>query len=110
MPSKRRETRIHTGVKRSLSCLARTTDVSYFFGGSLGSGTVLNTSLTVVPHVPHTSAFLDKLNVGPDGRKESVAYDCGHELTEEGIERSTEWIRVYGLLGAERKEERRAGL
>lgn len=58
----------------------------------------------MVPHVPHTSTFLEKLNVGPDGRKESEAFDCGHELIEEMIERSTEWIRVYGLLGAEKKE------
>lgn len=59
----------------------------------------------VVPFVPHSSAFLEKLNVGPDGRKKSVGYDVGHELTEEGIKLSTEWIRVYGLLGAETKEE-----
>ncbi|CDZ96289.1 hypothetical protein [Phaffia rhodozyma] len=69
----------------------------------------------LVPHVPHTSAFLEKLNVGTTGRLENVEYDCGHELTEEGISRSAEWIRVHGLeqrnvLLDDKGEERKAGL
>lgn len=62
----------------------------------------------MVPHVPHTSAFLEKLNVGSIGQIESVEYDCGHELTEEGILKAADWVRMFGL--EDRGEERKAGL
>jgi predicted esterase len=59
----------------------------------------------LVPHEPHTRAFLQKLELGPDGLKEHEEYECGHELTPEMVARAAAFIARHGLGG-----ERRAAL
>lgn len=56
----------------------------------------------LVPHEPHTRAFLDKLELGQAGVKEHEEFDCGHELTEEMVVRAAGFIAQHGL-GSERR-------
>ena len=56
----------------------------------------------LVPHEPHTRAFLDALELGPEGVKEHQAYECGHELTEEMVERAARFVARHGL-GTDRR-------
>jgi hypothetical protein len=52
---------------------------------------------TLVPS-KYTRPFYDGLNVGEDGAKEMVEQrGAGHEVTEEMIRRTGEWVWKYGL-------------